>query len=103
MDAPLPEKDHPGSPREYVARMSESHRKTATMRSHHDSRTSRAKRGDSEPSRVATFVARRRNGASFLLKNMDLQHRLHVANYTPRCAGHRYRCAGPAPGWRTWP
>src|SRR6266536_6388320 len=61
--------------------------KAATTISHHDSRTSRAKRGDSVVSAGAaraTARARRRGGiASFLLKNISLRPILHAVHYTP--------------------
>src|SRR6266536_2306259 len=61
--------------------------KAATTISHHDSRTSRAKRGDkvvSAGAARATTRARRRGGiASFLLKNISLRPILHAVHYTP--------------------
>src|SRR4030095_4195488 len=74
--APTPDVDHAGSSRVYVESTSASQMNAATTMSHHDSRTRRAKRGDSVAS-VATVrprdgVGRRKLAVSFLFKNMDL-------------------------------
>ena len=77
--APVPEYDQPWSVLVYVARISASQMNAATMTSHHDSRTRRAKRGESgADSRRAATAAwrddRRGSVASFLLKNIALPH-----------------------------
>jgi hypothetical protein len=72
------------------------------MTSHHDSRMSRANRGDTEfAAEDSTAARRRRVAGSFLLKNMDLQNRLHVANYTRAGAAPESGASDAAAGWRT--
>src|SRR5437870_9102751 len=62
---------------------------------HHDSRTSRANRGDSPAATLclavtAALAARRRDGTSFLLKNIYLLLALHATHYTQ--IGRRQQC-----------
>src|SRR5436190_23318854 len=94
--APTPENDQLGSDFEYVARMRASQRKPATTSSHHDSRTSRANRGDSGAAPWA--IAPPRTLAIFLFENMGLPQRLHVPNYTPGKRGTHGKGNGSGPG-----
>jgi hypothetical protein len=83
----MPDVDHAGSLRVYVNSTIASHANAATTINHHDSRTSRSKRGEGVGSTAARRTAaapfRRTETVSFLLKNITLNVISHVVHYTP--------------------